>query len=91
MDVFSIRLKKLLAENGITMYKLAKDLQCSKSQVTYWCNGTCEPKISFLRELAVYFDVSSDYLLGLENEDGTRNSNIKHYTFNGETHNNTFN
>ncbi|MBE5731780.1 MAG: helix-turn-helix transcriptional regulator [Clostridiales bacterium] len=91
MDVFSIRLKKLLAENGITMYKLAKDLQCSKQSVCNWCDGISEPKITYLRTLAVYFDVSSDYLLGLENEDGTRNSNIKHYTFNGETHNNTFN
>lgn len=65
MVVFVERLNKLLSENKITKYKLAKDLHVSKQTVLYWCNGINEPKISYLKLLAEYFEVTSDYLLGL--------------------------
>lgn len=54
------------------MYKLAKDLNVSKQAVIYWCKGINEPKISYIRQLALYFDVTSDYLLGLEDDTGTK-------------------
>ncbi|HBF44575.1 MAG TPA: XRE family transcriptional regulator [Clostridiales bacterium] len=66
MVVFVERLNKLLSENKITKYKLAKDLKVSKQTVLYWCNGINEPKISYLKQLAEYFDVTADYLLGLD-------------------------
>lgn len=75
MDIFVIRLNKLIEENKITRYKLAKDLKVSKQAVLYWCEGINEPKLSYLRQLAVYFDVSADYLLGLEDEGGGKYSN----------------
>ncbi len=70
MDVFAIRLNKLIKENQITRYRLAKDIKCSKQSVINWCEGISEPKISYIRILAQYFDVSADYLLGLEDETG---------------------
>lgn len=72
MEIFAIRLNKLLEENKITMYRLAKDLGCSKSMVINWRYGLNEPRASEVARLAVYFDVSSDYLLGLENENGEK-------------------
>ncbi len=75
MDIFVARLNKLLEENKITKYKLAKDINVSKQTVLFWCDGTNEPKISYLKSLAVYFDVSADYLLGLEPETGEKISN----------------
>ena len=66
MVVFVERLNKLLSENKITKYKLAKDLKVSKQTVLYWYNGINEPKISYLKQLAEYFDVTADYLLGLD-------------------------
>lgn len=75
MDIFVIRLNKLIEENKITKYKLAKDLNVSKQSVLFWCDGTNEPRISVLRQLAVYFDVSADYLLGLEDEGGGKYNN----------------
>ena len=75
MDVFVTRLNKLIEENKITRYRLAKDLKVNGQTVTFWCEGTNEPKISYLRQLALYFDVSADYLLGLEDEGGGKYSN----------------
>lgn len=72
MDIFVERLNKLIKEKRITKYQLAKDLNLTKQAVLYWCNGVNEPKISYLRMLAVYFDVSAGYLLGLEDETGAR-------------------
>lgn len=72
MKIFTERLNKLLEENQITMYRLAKDFQCSKATITNWCYGQNEPKATEIARLAQYFDVSADYLLGLENENGTK-------------------
>lgn len=35
-----------------------------------------EPRISDLLKIAIFFDVTADYLIGLENEDGSRNATI---------------
>ena len=72
MDIFVDRINKLIKENKITKYKLAKDLNVSKQAVLFWCNGTNEPKICYLRQIASYFDVSADYLIGLEDETGAK-------------------
>ena len=70
MDIFVKRINKLIEENKITKYKLAKEIGANKQSVIWWCNGTNEPKISSLYKIAVYFDVSADYLIGLEDEAG---------------------
>lgn len=72
MDIFAIKLNQLIKENKITKYRVAKDLKCSKQSVCNWCDGISEPKITYIRALAVYFDVSADYLLGLEDENGSK-------------------
>ncbi len=88
MDIFAVRLNKLIKENKITRYKVAKDIKCSKQSVCNWCDGISEPKINYIRILAEYFDVSADYLLGLEDETGAKTyiSN----SFNNFSNNGTF-
>ena len=56
------------------MQDLAVIIKVSNAAISNWENEINEPKISYLVALARYFEVSSDYLLGLENEDGTKNS-----------------
>lgn len=68
MDIFTVRLNTLIKENKITKYKLAKDIKCSKQSVCNWCDGVSEPKITYLKIIAEYFDVSSDYLIGLSDQ-----------------------
>ena len=72
MEIFTIRLNKLLKENKITMYKLAKDFKCSKATITNWCYGYNEPKATEITRLALYFNVTTDYLLGLEDDTGKK-------------------
>ena len=85
MEIFVLRLNKLIKENKITKYRLAKDLGVSKQAVLWWCDGINEPKISYLQKIAIYFDVSADYLLGLEDETGAK-TNIRD-SFNNFTNN----
>lgn len=75
MDIFTNRLNKLLQENKMTKYRLAKEINVSKQAVLFWCDGTNEPKISYLQKIALLFDVSADYLIGLEDETGTKQRN----------------
>ena len=65
-----IRLKENIAslrkEKGITQEELAKALGVTNQAVSKWESGQCCPDIQLLPELAVYFGVSTDRILGLE-------------------------
>ncbi|MBR1974788.1 MAG: helix-turn-helix transcriptional regulator [Clostridia bacterium] len=63
---FPERLKELRLEKEIGQDRLAKDLQIGNGTISLWENGLREPKLSSLVMLAEYFDVSIDYLVGLE-------------------------
>ncbi len=72
MKIFTIKLNELLKVNKISRYKLAKDLGISQTAIKYWCEDTNEPKITYLKMIAEYFDVSADYLLGIEDYAGNK-------------------
>lgn len=63
---FASRLKDLRKENKIGQNELAKLLELSNSSISYWENAKQEPSASALFKLAQYFEVSVDYLLGLD-------------------------
>ena len=55
-------------------------------EITNWCYGLNEPRATDIARLALYFNVSADYLLGLEDDTGTKTviSNYRlHNTFAG--------
>ncbi len=64
--VFGERLKALRTENEVGQNRLAQDLQLSNASISYWETGKQLPSIEALYKLAVYFDVTADYLLGLK-------------------------
>lgn len=66
MKVFAKRLKELRTEKKISMKTLAQAINTSDGAISNWENEINEPKISYLVKLAVYFNVSCDYLVGLE-------------------------
>ena len=70
--MFGVRLKELRKEKGITQKELAEVIDCHQSMITRWEKEECEPSESVIRKTAVYFNVSSDYLLGLEDETGAK-------------------
>lgn len=61
--MFYDNLNALCKSKGITVTSLLKELNISTSKGTAWKNGSA-PKGDILSKLAVYFDVSTDYLLG---------------------------
>ena len=65
--IFYERLKELRIDKGVGQIELAKAINVSKGIISLWENGLREPKLSNLIALAKFFDVSIDYLVGLEN------------------------
>ena len=65
-EIFSNRLKELRMEAGISQRTLANAINATQKAVDFWEKGINEPKLSFLIKLAQYFNVSIDYLAGLE-------------------------
>lgn len=66
MNKFPQRLKELRIEKGRSLPALAKELKIGKSSLYRWENGEADINGTQLIKLAIYFKVSTDYLLGLE-------------------------
>lgn len=66
MSIFATRLRELRIEKGLSMKQLAKALNTTDAAISNWENGINEPKVSYLKSIALYFGVTTDYLLGLE-------------------------
>ena len=47
--------------------ELARKINVSKGIISLWENGLKEPSMNSLIEMAKFFDVSIDYLVGLSN------------------------
>ncbi len=66
METFGERLRELRKEKNIGQVALAKAIGVGKSIISLWELDKCEPTLSNLIQLAKFFDVSIDYLAGLE-------------------------
>ena len=67
-ELFGKRLKKLREENNETQKDIAEEFKVDKSMICLWEKGKNYPKVEKLIEIAEYYKVSTDYLLGLENK-----------------------
>ena len=61
------RIKRLREQYGITQSELAKQLGITRSSVNAWEMGISIPSTQYIVELANIFEVSTDYILGVEN------------------------
>ena len=68
MKYFGKRLKELRKEKGLSQKALAQQLGCNQSMICFWENEVNEPTESMIRKTALFFEVSTDYLLGLTDE-----------------------
>ena len=64
--MFAIRLKEIRLEKELSQNQLAKLLCISKQNISDWENGKSETSFEMLVNIAKFFEVSTDYLLGLE-------------------------
>lgn len=73
MDIFEFRLKELRTEKNLTQKDLAKLIATTDDSIYSWEKGRSQPSIDMIRKICKLFDVSADYLLGLEDETGAKN------------------
>ena len=62
--IFGRRVKDLRENADMSMDELAKELGVSKSRINMWENNGTIPRGDVLIQLANYFKVTTDYLLG---------------------------
>lgn len=65
MEEFVKRLKELRKERKLTQLQLANATRISVSAISAWENNTRIPSALAIIELSKFFEVTSDYLLGL--------------------------
>ena len=56
----------LRKEKRISQQQLAKQIGANQKVVDFWEKEINEPKASYIVKLAMFFGVSADYLLGIE-------------------------
>lgn len=61
------RLRELRDARGLTQVQVAKLLHTSHSTINGYENAHKMPSIDRLRSLAAFYNVSADYLIGLDN------------------------
>ena len=62
------RIVELRKRKGLSQEELADILSTSRQAISKWERGESDPDIGRLKDLAVYFNVSIDYLLGYDLE-----------------------
>lgn len=65
---FGIRLAKLREKKRLSQSQLAERLGITKSMVSAYENSARKPSYAVLLRIAGMFNVSLDYLLGMENQ-----------------------
>lgn len=63
---FGEKVKYLRKESGIGQNYLAEILDVSNASISYWETGKQLPSAEAVFKLANFFNVSADYLLGIE-------------------------
>ena len=73
IEMVADRIKFLRESNNMTQSDLARQLGITRSSVNAWEQGISVPSTQYVVELARLFNVSADYLLGV---DASANLNI---------------
>ena len=63
---FSEILRDFLTENNLTQVAFAKMIGVKQSQVSEWLKGKAKPSYDILKSMALAFNVSADYFLGIK-------------------------
>ena len=65
---FPVRLRELMEQNKCTQADLAQATGRTRQTVSQYTTGMSEPGYDVLVKIALYFDVTTDYLLGLTDD-----------------------
>lgn len=59
-------IKRLRTARNLSQVDLAKALGVTKQSISNWENNNIQPSVDMLVHLALFFSVSTDFLLGLD-------------------------
>ena len=59
-------LSEFLKENNLTQVSFAKSIGVKQSQVSEWLNGKAKPGYDTLKSMALAYDISADFFLGIK-------------------------
>ena len=62
--------EQLLQKYGVSTYKVSKDTGIAQSVFSSWKNGISTPKADKIQKIADYFNVSPEYLMTGEEQNG---------------------
>lgn len=62
------RIKEIMKQQGINAKTLTEKCQLPASAITEWSKGKAKPSTEAIVKIAQYFNVSTDYLLGVTTE-----------------------
>ena len=68
MDILGIRLKELREEKGLSQMELSKRIDITQPAIARYELSKTEPRASDIKKICLFFGVTADYLIGLENE-----------------------
>lgn len=65
-------LQEFLVRHGLTQTDFAKAVDVKQSQVSEWLKGKAKPGYDILKRMALAFDVTADYFLGIVDNESNR-------------------
>ena len=69
---FNEKLKEIRKNKGFTQKNIYTILKVSPNCYASWEQGRTQPDIDSIKKLCIIFEVSADYLLGLEDDLGNK-------------------
>ena len=66
------KLKELRLTANLTQQQVAAGIDISRSTLSQYENGLIEPTASVIAKLSKFFQISSDFILGLEDDFGSK-------------------
>ncbi len=68
-NYFGKRLRALRTEKNISQRAFGEEMNVCNQTVSFWETGSREPDLDTLKAVAEYFETTTDYLLGLKDEE----------------------
>ena len=68
MEKFGAILKELREEKNLSQLQLSRLVDISQSSIARYELNQAEPRLSDIRKLAIFFGVTADYLVGMEEQ-----------------------
>ena len=69
--IFGERVRILRKEKGVTQLDVARAMGLSKGTIGMWEAGNREANFKILTKLAVYFNTTADYIIGITDKNST--------------------